>query len=200
MVLWRSALGAMLLALSVPLAAPKAVAGEGEITFCNEFPHKVYVAIAYPQAYAPNVVWYLARGWLHIATGRCVVFDTAIRVRTFYYHAESEPYKEGKKKIVWKWGADKQFAVRDAHFHFYDAERKFSGMYFAEFSKGPESADGPLTCTVKFLEDGRSMTIVPNKGGGNQLPPPSADEGARASPPSGDGSAPAAPDSEDSPN
>lgn len=47
MVLLRSALGAMLLALSVPLAAPAAFAAEGEITFCNEFPHKVYVAIAY---------------------------------------------------------------------------------------------------------------------------------------------------------
>ena len=42
MVLLRSALGAMLLALTVLLAAPKAFAGEGEITFCNEFPHRVY--------------------------------------------------------------------------------------------------------------------------------------------------------------
>ena len=49
MVLLRLALGAMLLALSVPLAPPNAFAGEGEITFCNEFPHKVYVAIAYLQ-------------------------------------------------------------------------------------------------------------------------------------------------------
>ena len=98
MVLLRSALGAMLLAPPVLLAPPKAVAGEGEITFCNEFPHKVYVAIAYPQADAPDVVWYLARGWMHIETGKCFVFDTALRVRTFYYHAMSEPYKEGKKK------------------------------------------------------------------------------------------------------
>ena len=84
-------------------------------------------------------MWYLARGWMHIETGKCFVFDTALRVRTFYYHAMSEPYKEGKKKFVWKWGADKQFAVREAHFHLYNAEKKFSGMYFAEFSQGPVS-------------------------------------------------------------
>ena len=49
MVLLRLALGAMLLAPSVPLAAPNAFAGEGEITFCNEFPHRVSIAIAYLQ-------------------------------------------------------------------------------------------------------------------------------------------------------
>lgn len=131
-------------------------------------------------------MWYLARGWMHIETGKCFVFDTALRVRTFYYHAMSEPYKEGKKKFVWKWGADKQFAVREAHFHFYNAEKKFSGMYFAEFSQGPVSTRGPLACTVTFLEDGGSLTVVPDKSGGNQVPPPPpADEGERASPSSG---------------
>jgi uncharacterized membrane protein len=79
MVLFRSALGAMLLALSIPLAAPNASAAEGEITFCNEFPHKVYIAIAYLQTDVNN---HLSRGWLHVDTGKCYVFDTAIRVQT----------------------------------------------------------------------------------------------------------------------
>jgi len=200
MVLLRSALGAMLLALSVPLAAPNAFAGEGEITFCNEFPHKVYVAIAYLQTDFNN---HISRGWLNIETGKCYAFDTAIRVPTFYYHAESDPYKDGKKKVKWTWGGDKQFAVRDGHFRSYNAEKKFSGMHFAEFSKGPESTGAPLTCTVTFLADGRSMTVVPNKSSGNQggTTPPPADEGdaARTSPSTGEGSGQAAPVGKDSP-
>jgi uncharacterized membrane protein len=196
MVLLRSALGAMLLALSVPLAVPAALAAEGEITFCNEFPHKVYVAIAYLQTDYNN---HISRGWLHVETGKCYAFDTAIRVQTFYYHAESEPYKDGKKKVKWNWGGGTQFAVRDGNFQSYNAEKKYSGMRFVEFSKGPESSGGPLTCTVTFLEDGRSMTVVPNKSGGNQggPTPPPADEGERASPSSGDNPAPAAPSSPD---
>jgi uncharacterized membrane protein len=70
MVLLRSALGAMLLALSVLLAAPAAFAGEGEITFCNEFPHRVSIAIAYLQTDVNN---HLTRGWLNVGTGKCYV-------------------------------------------------------------------------------------------------------------------------------
>jgi uncharacterized membrane protein len=170
MVLLRSALGAMLLATSVLIAAPAAFAGEGEITFCNEFPHKVYVAIAYLQTDVNN---YLSRGWLHADTGKCYVFDTAIRVPTFYYHAESDTYRDGKDKVKMKWGNDKQFAVRDAHFQSYNAEKKYSGMYFAEFSKGPESEGAPVTTTVTFLADGRSMTtLAGTKGGGNERAAP----------------------------
>lgn len=180
MVLLRSALGAMLAALSVALAAPAAFAGEGEITFCNEFPHKVYVAIAYLQTDVNN---YLSRGWLNVDTGKCYVFDTAIRVPTFYYHAESESYKDGKDKVKMKWGKGKQFAVRDGHFQSYNAEKKFSGMYFAEFSQGPQSGGAPITTTVTFLEDGRSKTVVPApKGGGNERSAPGVPSEAAPAP------------------
>jgi hypothetical protein len=102
------------------------------------------------------------------------------------------------------WGDDKQFAVRDAHFQSYNAEKKYSGMHFVEFSKGPESSGGPLTCTVTFLADGRSMTVVPPPGGANRAAPkaPSPDDDAgRTSPSSGDAPTQAAPPSgKDSPN
>jgi uncharacterized membrane protein len=188
MVLLRSTIGVMLLALCSLLAMPNAFAAEGEISFCNEFPHKVYVAIAYLQTDVNN---YLSRGWLNIETGKCYVFDTALRLSTFYYYAESEPYKDGKKKVKTSWGKGKQFAVRDAHFQSYNAEQKYSGMYFVEFSQGPEASGGALTTTITFLEDGRSMTTIPapNKGDGKAeapTPPPSPDrEAAPASPSTG---------------
>jgi hypothetical protein len=111
-------------------------------------------------------------------------------VQTFYYHAYSDPYKDGKNKVKMNWGKGKQFAVRDGHFQSYNAEKKFSGMHFVEFSKGPESSGAPLTATVTFTADGQSMTVVPNKGGGNQggsaTPPSSEDGPAPALPPIGD--------------
>jgi uncharacterized membrane protein len=189
MVLLRLVLAAMLLALSVPLAAPNAFAGEGEITFCNEFPQRVSIAIAYLQTDVNN---HLTRGWLNVGSGKCYVFDTAIRVSTFYYRAESETYKDGKDKVKMNWGNETDFAVRDGDFQVYAAEKKYSGTRLVKFSKGPVSTGAPLTCTVTFLADGRSMTVVPgNKGAGPAAPP--ADEGERASPSSGDQLAPTAP-------
>jgi uncharacterized membrane protein len=183
MVLLRSALGAMLLTLSVPPAVPDAFAGEGEITFCNEFPHKVYVAIAYLQTDVNN---HLARGWLNVETGKCYVFDTAIRVQTFYYRAESDTYKDGKDKVKMNWGKGQKFAIRDNSFQTYNTEGEHSGMKQVEFSKGPESSGGPLTCTVTFLADGKSMTVVPAPGGANRAAPKGgSDEQPATSAPSG---------------
>lgn len=54
-----------MLASATLLAAPLARAGVGEISFCNEFPHKLYIAIAYLQT---DVNDYLSRGWLEVET------------------------------------------------------------------------------------------------------------------------------------
>ena len=120
---------------------------------------------------------YITRGWLDIDTGKCYVFDTAIRVPTFYYHAESDPYKEGKSKVKVNWGKGKQLAVRDANFQSYNAEKKYSGMYLAQFSQGPVSTGAPLTAIVTFKEDASVETIVP-------APSQNGNDRAAAKPPS----------------
>jgi uncharacterized membrane protein len=140
-----------------------AAAGPGDITFCNEFPHTVNIAIAYEQT---DVETWLARGWLEVETGKCYVFDTAIRVATFYYHAESEPYREGRRRVKTSWGSGKDFSIRDSHFQTYQAEKKLSGMRYAGFTKSPVMTGGALTATVTFLAEGGSMVIVPPPGGG----------------------------------
>ena len=102
---------------------------------------------------------------------------------TFYYHAESEAYKDGKDKVKMKWGKGKQLAVRDGHLQSYNAEKKFSGMYFAEFSPGPASEGAPIITTVTFLEDGRSMTAVPApKSGTNERATPGVPSQAAPAP------------------
>ena len=174
--LWRLPTGAALLGLAAVTAVQPVQAGEGEITFCNEFPHKIYVAMAYLQTDVNN---HLTRGWLDIDTGKCYVFDTALRVSSFYYHAESDSYKDGKNKVKMNWGKGTQFAVRDANFQAYNAEKKWSGMYFAQFTQGPVSTGAPLTAIVTFKEDASVETVVPapSKGGsgGEPIKPPAAD-------------------------
>ena len=96
-----------------PRRAVRARRQTGEISFCNEFPHKLYIAIAYLQTDVNN---YLSRGWLEVETGKCYVFDTAIRVPSFYYRAESETYRDGKHRVKMEWGNDKQFAVQRRQF------------------------------------------------------------------------------------
>ncbi len=135
MALWRSGLICMLASGALLLPATHARAGTGDITFCNEFPHTLFIALAYSQADVNN---YLSRGWLEIDTGKCYIFDTAIRVPTFYFRAESEPYKDGKHKVTMSWGDDKNFAVRNANFQSYNAEKAYSGMKLVGFNKGPE--------------------------------------------------------------
>ena len=67
-------------------------------------------------------------------------------------------------------------------------------MKQVEFSKGPESSGGPLTCTVTFTADGKSMTMVPSKGGANRAAPKAGgDEQAAPGTPSEAAPAPTAP-------
>jgi hypothetical protein len=160
---------ASIVGLSLLLGGP-AAAGEGEISFCNNFPQPVHIAIAYLQTDVNN---HLSRGWLNVGTGKCYVFDTAIKVQTFYYRAESDPYKDGKDQVKMNWGKGQQFAVRDGSFQSYNAEKAYSGMKLVEFSKGPVSTGGPVTAIVTFNADGTSTTTVPapSKGGGERSAP-----------------------------
>ena len=77
--------------LACLLAGPSARA---DITFCNEFPQLVYVAMAYPQ----NGGSWISRGWISHKTGECSLFDPALRVKTFYYRGESAAYRGASGK------------------------------------------------------------------------------------------------------
>jgi uncharacterized membrane protein len=157
MALMRSALVSVLFSSIVLLAAHPARAEEGQISFCNNFPHTVYIAIAYEQ-YEDD---YISRGWLEVETGKCYVFDTAIRVSSFYFRAESESYRDGRHRVKMVWSGDKKFAVRDANFQAYGAEKAYSGMRLEGFTKSPDSSGGPITAIVTFTETGGSNTTIP---------------------------------------
>src|SRR5581483_9877232 len=182
MALLRSCLGLAAFAAAGLLALTPARAAEGEISFCNDFPHTLYIAIAYEQ-YPDN---YISRGWLEVETGKCYVFDTAIRVHGFYFRAESETYREGKHKVKMLWGTERKFAIRDSNFQSYNAEKAYSGMRLAGFAKGVESSGAPVTAVVAITETGGSTISIPKprdvSGGGEAPPPPASPQAAPSQP------------------
>jgi uncharacterized membrane protein len=135
------------------LAAPVARA---EITFCNKFPHQIYVAMAYPQYHES----WISRGWISLKTGECSLFDPALRVKTFYYRAESENYREGGRRIKMNWGSGRLFAIREAgNFNYWGAQEKVLDSRLAEFTHAGEETKGDaISVTVTFNVDGSSVS------------------------------------------
>ncbi len=146
----------MRLSLTAALVAAGSIlsttASHADIVFCNQFDHLVYVAIAYPQSGGS----FISRGWMSLSPGDCSPFDTAIRVKTFYFRGESEPYRDGSgHKKKYSWGKGKPFAIWEKdNFQYYDAEHRVLKSTLEEFTQGPESDSGDVSAKVTFKEGG----------------------------------------------
>jgi uncharacterized membrane protein len=143
--------------LACLLAGPSAKA---DIKFCSEFPHVVYVAMAYPQ----NEGSWISRGWISLKTGECSLFDPALHVKTFYYRGESAAYRSASgRRVKTSWGSGRQFAIREAgNFNYWDAQQKVLDSSLADFSHDPETAGDAISATVTFDAEGK-MSIVTKK-------------------------------------
>ena len=131
-------------------------AAQATVVFCNEFPHSVYIAIAYPQ----DADHWLSRGWLALRTGSCLPFDTALSLRTFYYRGESETYREKGRKVVMSWGdnGDRSFATwENDNFQYYEAERQTLKSTLKGFSRGMDIPDDNYDVTVTFRADASAV-------------------------------------------
>jgi uncharacterized membrane protein len=128
-----------------------------KVVFCNKFAQTMFVALAYPHSNDS----FISRGWLRLDQGECKVFDAALRLKTFYYRAETDWYSIGsRKKNQQTWGDGKKFALKNDTFSFYDAdkERNSSEARFAGFTElSIESQDGSVV-TVTFESDGVHST------------------------------------------
>jgi hypothetical protein len=129
------------------------------ITFCNKFSKTLFVAIAYPQ---DGGSW-MSRGWLELAPGDCAPFDSAIRVTTFYFRAESTPYVDSSGgKVHDFWGQGKSFAMwEDNNFQYYDAENEVLNSTLKPFTRGPEGLTDSSKVTVTFTQAGSTVEIPP---------------------------------------
>ncbi len=154
-----SALTSMLSRCAVGMTCLLAIpTARADIVFCNKFAHTVYVAIAYPQQ---DGSW-ISRGWIALDTGECSEFDSAIRVKTFYYRGQTAQYREGRKQVrtVWSSG-DTKFAMWEKdNFNYWNAQTKVLNSTLAVFSKVGEATGDAISVTVTFEADGIQTTTT----------------------------------------
>jgi uncharacterized membrane protein len=129
-----------------------------DIVFCNEFPQSVFVAIAYPQT---GGSW-LSRGWLEVPTGQCYPFDTAIRVKTFYFRGLTNVYRNAAHQHVRNlWGKGRDFAVWEPdNFQYYNAEERVLKSTLEPFTQGPETDGDSVSAKVTFPADGGGTIVT----------------------------------------
>jgi hypothetical protein len=128
-----------------------------EIQFCNKFPQKVYVAIAYPQG---DQSW-ISRGWLEIDTDDCAEFDSALHPNTIYYRGESVPYRNASGASVTRvWSTPgHQYAIWEKdNFNCWNAHQKVLNSTLVDFSLLGEGLAVDASVTVTFEQDGIHAT------------------------------------------
>ena len=132
-----------------------------EIQFCNKFPQKVYVAIAYPQ---DDQSW-ISRGWIEVGTGDCAEFDSALHPSTIYYRGESVPYRNASGASVtrvWSNSAH-QFAIWEKdNFNYWNAQQRVLNSTLADFSLLSEGLAANASVSVTFEQDGIHTTTTVN--------------------------------------
>jgi hypothetical protein len=138
--------------------SPAATTGaRAEIQFCNKFPQKVFVAIAYPQG---DENW-ISRGWLEIDTGDCAEFDSALHPSTIYYRGESVPYRNAQGASVTRvWSTPgRQYAIWEKdNFNYWNAQEKVLNSTLVDFSLIGEGLAGDASVSVTFEQDGIHTT------------------------------------------
>ena len=130
-----------------------------EIQFCNQFPQKVFVAIAYSQT---DQSW-ISRGWLELGTGDCAEFDSALHPDTIYYRGESVPYRNASGASVTRvWSnSGRQFAIWEKdNFHYWNAQQKVLNSTLADFSLLGDGLAADAWVTVTFEQDGTHTTTT----------------------------------------
>jgi hypothetical protein len=132
-----------------------------EIQFCNKFPQKVFVAIAYPQ---DDQSW-ISRGWIEVDTGDCAEFDSALHPSTIYYRGESVPYRNASGASVtrvWSNSAH-QFAIWEKdNFNYWNAQQRVLNSTLADFSLLGEGLAANASVSVTFEQDGIHTTTTVN--------------------------------------
>jgi hypothetical protein len=94
-------------------------------------------------------------------TGECSVFDSALRVKTFYYRGESAAYRSGSgRRIKTRWGSGRKFAIyEDSNFNYWNVTERVLKSSLAEFTQGPETTEDSVSVTVTFDAEGKGSSI-----------------------------------------
>jgi hypothetical protein len=146
------------------LAAP--APASALVTFCNEFGHAIWIAIAYPQS---NETW-VSRGWLALNKGECAPFDTALKLHAIYFRAESVEFKDARgKRVRQTWGKDRAFAIwEDDNFNYWDADKKVLNSRLEPFVAGPTTTDADGLAVIITIQADAIVTSLDTKPRGGE--------------------------------
>jgi hypothetical protein len=144
--------------LAAALFLLSAGAAKANIIFCNKSGYDlIYIAIAYPQSDGS----FLSRGWMSVTQGNSANFDTALHVKSLYFRGESKWVRHGRRREREIWGKGYKFAVWDNdNFQYYGAQDRVLKSTLEDFSMAGEAADGDLSVTVTFTDQGSTISTT----------------------------------------
>lgn len=164
--------------IAAPLGASLMAAfpARADTTLCNDFKVGIFVALA--NQVGPN---YAATGWWRVEPGKCVDTDFAMTTKTFYYAADSDSWRVGRRTGHDHWGKKVGLYVGINDFNYPDAQKKRKGAKLEKFSTSTWDANtDPATVkvVVHFMQDNSSVMMTGNVPGAAVSPKSGAAGGA----------------------
>ncbi|MGO9358435.1 MAG: tetratricopeptide repeat protein [Xanthobacteraceae bacterium] len=132
-----------------------------EISICNDFSVRIYVAFAY-QAQGG----FTAAGWWGADPNKCEPADFSFPGATLYYTADSDEYKNGSDTVHEHWGNDTDLNVISEKFNFDNAQQKRGGTRSEKFSSielTPQQQGKPVVITFHFSPGHTATDVVIKK-------------------------------------
>jgi tetratricopeptide (TPR) repeat protein len=146
-------------AASVPAPAP---ASGSDISVCNGFSVRIYVALAFPTTQGN----FTAAGWWSVDPNQCTAPDFAFQGATLYYAADSDNFSQGGKTVQEHWGGTTNLYVSSLKFNYTNAQTDRSGAHGEMFSSvqlKPQLQTVPVTITFRFVPGNTDIDIEAKK-------------------------------------
>jgi hypothetical protein len=154
------------------LSAGTAIAGISPLKICNNYPHKINIAIAHQDS---DQSW-VSTGWWILPPGDCGVLDIKLSWGKFYWRGESSEYTDPSdgttRQMIWGEHSDTKFSVMysGGAFLVHNADTPSSGATLVGFNKADLNihvmeADTPdLPVTLTFKENGSPSLFIEQYG------------------------------------
>jgi uncharacterized membrane protein len=129
-----------------------------EISICNGFAVRIYVALAFQDQ--GN---FTAAGWWSVDPNKCEPADFSFQGATLYYAADSDQYKQGSGMAQEHWGNKTNLYVSTQKFNFDNAESNRSntkGEMFSSIELTAQQQTTPVTITFHFVPGNTTTSVA----------------------------------------
>ena len=141
-------------------AAGGAAAGS-DISVCNGFATRVYVAFA-----DQNQGNFTAAGWWSVDPNKCESADFAFSGATLYYAADSDQFRQGNNTVSDHWGGGTSLYISSQKFNIDNAQLNRSGAKSENFSSiqlTPQQQANPVSIVFHFVPGNTKIDVTIKK-------------------------------------